>query len=249
MTSEVPQKADKAPASVPAQGRGRRKSNRAGGLEYTREIILKISARRFAEFGFEVTTVREIAAEAEILSGSIYHHFSGKDEILHEIIRNAAISMGQQCSHIAQFHADPEHRLIALILLSFNELFNDQDVFAILYNERAFFRRSPNFDYVVHAKSQMFLAWKNVLEEGVESGLFRKDLDLFLAITTIIRMLNTCADWYRHEDEFEKQGISPHSRDELTRFNVDFALRAVRDSSRINAPIPHVSVEELLASV
>jgi AcrR family transcriptional regulator len=229
--------------------RGRRKSNRSTGLEYTREIILKISARRFAEFGFEVTTVREVAAEAEILSGSIYHHFTGKDEILHEIIRAPTISMGQQCEQIAQFKANAEHRLIALILLSFNELFNDADVFAILYNERAFFRRNLNFDYVVHAKAQMFTAWKNVLEEGIKRRLFRKDLDLFLAITTIIRMLNTCADWHRHEHDFKKQGILPHSRKELVDFNVDLALRAVRSSSRIDEPITAAIAEKLLAKI
>lgn len=245
MTSKGSRKEE--PAVVPA--RGRRKSNRSSGLEYTREIILKISARRFAEFGFEVTTVREIAAEAEILSGSIYHHFTGKDEILHEIIRNSTISMGQQCTQIAQFNVDPEHRLVALILLSFNELFNDSDVFAILYNERAFFRRNINFEYVVHAKSQMFLAWKSVLEEGVKSGLFRPDLALFLSISTIIRMLNNCADWYRHQHDFEKQGVLSHSRKELVDFNVDLALRAVRSSSRIDEPIPAVIAERLLADL
>ena len=230
------------------EGRSRRKSNRADGQEDRREMILNISARRFAEFGFEATTVREIATDSEILSGSIYHHFNSKDEILHEIIRSPAISMGEECSRIAQFHADPESRLVALILLSFEELFNDQDAFSILYNEREFFRRNSNFEYVTQAKSAMFYAWKKVIEEGIEAGLFRNDLDIFMSITTIIRMLNTCADWYQHAEEPATLGIAEHSRDDLVDFNLVFALRAIRSSARIDDPLPRATAEALLAS-
>ncbi|GAA5524509.1 hypothetical protein Maes01_01066 [Microbulbifer aestuariivivens] len=48
----------------------------------TRARLLGCAARLFEEKGFARTTVRDIAAEVGILSGSIFHHFSSKEEIL-----------------------------------------------------------------------------------------------------------------------------------------------------------------------
>lgn len=44
------------------------------------------ASRLFASKGFSGTTVRDIAAEVGILSGSIFHHFHNKEEILFEVM-------------------------------------------------------------------------------------------------------------------------------------------------------------------
>ena len=41
----------------------------------------------FAERGLRATTVRDIADSAGILSGSLYHHFSSKEEMVDEVLR------------------------------------------------------------------------------------------------------------------------------------------------------------------
>lgn len=46
-----------------------------------RDTILAVSARLFAEKGFGSSTTAEIAREAGVAEGTIYHHFSGKDDI------------------------------------------------------------------------------------------------------------------------------------------------------------------------
>jgi TetR/AcrR family transcriptional regulator, cholesterol catabolism regulator len=52
-----------------------------------RSELLAIAARLFAARGYNQTTVRDIADEAGILSGSLYHHFSSKEAMLDEIMR------------------------------------------------------------------------------------------------------------------------------------------------------------------
>jgi len=47
-----------------------------------RDEILVAAARRFAHGGFEATTMRDIASDAGLLAGSIYHHFPSKDAII-----------------------------------------------------------------------------------------------------------------------------------------------------------------------
>src|ERR1700687_5074491 len=64
-------------ASTSAQSAGRapRQDNR-------RQQLLDAAARLFRERGYHVTSMRDIAREVGMLSGSIYYHFSSKEEML-----------------------------------------------------------------------------------------------------------------------------------------------------------------------
>jgi len=134
----------------------------------------------------------------------------------------------------------------AMILADLGELTAHQSVHAILFNERKFFRRSPDFAYVVKAKKETYDAWAQVLGEGAGQGLFRPDLDIFLTISTIVRLLNTGADWYAHEDGSPLDALKNFSLDELTDFYLAFILRAVRTVERAGNPIPRGVAEKLV---
>ncbi|HTX84026.1 MAG TPA: helix-turn-helix domain-containing protein [Streptosporangiaceae bacterium] len=95
---------------------GRREANK----QATRAALLAAAKRLFAERGFEATTIRDIAAEAQVTERTFYRYFDGKEgligdeyrawlSILHEAIlsrppdeapvvavRQAMISIGQQ---------------------------------------------------------------------------------------------------------------------------------------------------------
>jgi AcrR family transcriptional regulator len=49
----------------------------------TRIAILRAAGRIFRERGFAETSMRDIAAAADLSVANLYHHFSGKDEILY----------------------------------------------------------------------------------------------------------------------------------------------------------------------
>ena len=210
-----------------------------------RARILEAATRRFAEFGYEAATVRQIGDDVSLLSGSLYHHFATKDDMLHEIVQGPVQQMRDNILRIAEANVDAERRLTALILLDLGELTRNQAVHAILFNERKFFRRRPEFAYVVQAKKAAYLGWRKVLDEGVAAGLFRPGLDLYLTIATIVRMLNTAADWFRNEDP---PGPADSGADDLERyidFHLDFILGAVRHPARTAEPIPRAECEDL----
>ena len=212
-----------------------------------RERILAAAAMRFAEFGFGATTVRQIADDVDILSGSLYHHFATKEEILGEIVRDAVLRLHRISVAIAAAPANAEQRLVALILADLAELTAHQSVHAILFNERKFFRRSADFAYVMKAKKETYDAWQEVLSDGASEGLFRPDIDIFLTISTIVRLLNTGADWYTHEDGSPLDARKNFSLGELTDFYLAFILRAVRTADRAGNPLPRDAAEKLVA--
>ena len=53
-----------------------------------RDELLQLAAAMFAERGLKATTVRDIADSAGILSGSLYHHFKSKEQMVEEVMRD-----------------------------------------------------------------------------------------------------------------------------------------------------------------
>jgi len=62
-----------------------RKDNR--GMISRREPLLEAAARLFSSKGYRETSMRDIAAEVDMLVGSIYYHFKSKEELLIAVYR------------------------------------------------------------------------------------------------------------------------------------------------------------------
>ncbi len=224
-----------APDQAPPRGR-RRKEDR-------RTVILEAARRRFAEFGFEATTVRQIADDVGILSGSLYHHFDTKEAMLDEIVRGPVLAMHDEALRIAALPIDAETRLVTLIAAELDALTRRREQTSIVYSERKFFRRSPYFAYLMKARSEGFAAWASVLGDGAREGMFNRDIDAYLTISTVMRMLNTGADWFRNEDGSPRDAPRYYPFEELLAFYLGFVLRAVRTPARAGEPVPQPHVE------
>ena len=61
----------------------------------------------FAERGLRATTVRDIADSAGILSGSLYHHFDSKEEMVDEVLRDFLDWLFERYQQIVDDRAEP----------------------------------------------------------------------------------------------------------------------------------------------
>ncbi len=123
------------------------------------------------------------------------------------------------------------------------ELTANHDGHAILYGERKFFRRNPDFAYVLAAKKATYLAWRAILEDGLRAGLFAADTDVYLTISTVIRMLTTGAGWFIHEDGSVLEVLGHYTLASLTEFYLTFILRSIRAPERAGLPVPAAIAE------
>ncbi|HLO03965.1 MAG TPA: TetR/AcrR family transcriptional regulator [Symbiobacteriaceae bacterium] len=60
------------------------------GRPTRKDLILEVAVRLFSERGFHGTTIREIAEAAGMLSGSLYAHIQTKEDLLYEVVMQAA---------------------------------------------------------------------------------------------------------------------------------------------------------------
>jgi AcrR family transcriptional regulator len=200
--------------------------------------ILAAARHRFAASGFELTTVRQIADDVGLLAGSLYYHFANKEQLLHETVRDVVGRLCDGAEQIGRRDADPETNLVALIFFDVEQRTSDQDVHAILHQERATFRRDLDFGYVQEARRRHYLVWRALLEKGIAQGYFSKDINVFLTLSTIIRMFNTGADWFVRDDPATRDAAGIVSSDELSAFYVDLILRVLRTPTRIEDAVP-----------
>ena len=90
-----------------------------------REVLLRTTASLFIEKGYATVSLRSIAAEAGVTTGSLYYYFSNKEEIVREILDTghkrvheevmAAIKvLGPRASRAAKIRAGVKAHIAAL---------------------------------------------------------------------------------------------------------------------------------------
>ena len=60
----------------------------------SRAKLLSVSARLFARGGFEATSMRDIAARAGMLAGSMYYHFPSKNDLIAAVYEAGVAEIG-----------------------------------------------------------------------------------------------------------------------------------------------------------
>src|SRR5205085_4399112 len=101
-----------------------------------RDELLELAATMFAERGLRATTVRDIADSAGILSGSLYHHFSSKEEMVVELLRVFLDWLFDRYQKIVATETNPLERLKGLFMTSF-EAIEDRHAQVVFYKEKA----------------------------------------------------------------------------------------------------------------
>ncbi|MET0287843.1 MAG: TetR/AcrR family transcriptional regulator [Polyangiales bacterium] len=91
------------------------RSTAARPTETPRGRLLRAAAHLFLTRGYAETTVREIAREVGILSGSIFHHFASKEAILEAVMTEASARHAEQMQAAAASEKTARARLRAMV--------------------------------------------------------------------------------------------------------------------------------------
>jgi len=131
--------------------------------------------RAFARKGYHSCRVGEIAEEAGVAYGLVYHYFRSKEEVLEEIFRDTWTQMLARIREVADSGepADEQvRRVTALLLRTWRR---DPDLVRVLVREVT---RSPEqlkrqIDEIGHA----YQALGEIVVNGQKSGEFRDEVD------------------------------------------------------------------------
>ncbi|MDQ3065527.1 MAG: TetR/AcrR family transcriptional regulator [Actinomycetota bacterium] len=143
-----------------------------------RSVILDAAVRVFAAKGYHTCRVGDIAEEAGIAHGLLYHYFGSKEEVLETVFRENWSQVLEAFARIEASDEPPVEQLAGIAKVLLRSWRNQPDVVRVMVREVA---RSPQLQTQVDEIRAGFLVIQRVIERGQADGSFRPELDARLA--------------------------------------------------------------------
>jgi AcrR family transcriptional regulator len=154
------------------------RSTNGGNAADKRRIILDAAVRVFATKGYHTCRVGDIAEEAGIAHGLLYHYFASKEEVLQTVFRENWAELLEAFGRIESSDEPPLAQLGAIAKVLLRAWRDRPDVVRVMVREVA---RSPQLQMQVDEIRSGFQVIQRVIERGQADGSFRPELDARLA--------------------------------------------------------------------
>ena len=192
---------------------GTRRRGRGGGsalASQRRDNLVKLAAELFAKKGYQATTVREIADEAGILSGSLYHHFDSKESIVDEVLSSFLEDLLSSYRATVKQGGGPRQVLAGLVQAGFASLGPHRAAITVMQNDWSFLQRFERFGYLTQAEQEVEKIWVAQIEAGQRDGVFRDDIDAKLTYRMIRDTIWLAVRWFRPDGRLNTAGLAEH---------------------------------------
>jgi TetR/AcrR family transcriptional regulator, fatty acid metabolism regulator protein len=156
--------------------------DRTSAVEDKRRQLLDAAVRVFARKGFHASRVGDIAEEAGVAHGLLYHYFKSKDEVLEAVFHenwSLLVARIESVEETDEPAADQLRHISAIVLRTWLHL---PDVVRVVIQE---FGRSPELAERIGELTLPIDAIERVITRGIERGEFRQDIDPIFAATVV----------------------------------------------------------------
>ncbi len=149
-------------------------TERSIAQEERRRQILDAAVRVFARSGYHGSRVGDIAEEAGVAHGLLYHYFSSKEEVLQTVFRENWGELIKRFRAVEATNEPAEEKLAGIAKILLRTWRNDPDLVTVMVREVA---RSQQLQGQVEDVREAFAIVERVIQEGQTAGAFRPDLD------------------------------------------------------------------------
>ncbi len=172
------------PATAPRRGRP----------GYDLATVLAVAVEVFNERGYDGTSMRDLAARLGIAKSAIYHHVTGKEELLRLALDRALAGLAVVTERARALPAPAIERLEYLVRGSVEVLEAESPYVTLLLRvrgntdvERAALDQRRAFDRFV----------AELVAEAVRDGDIRPDADAMITARLLFGLVNSIVEWYR----------------------------------------------------
>jgi TetR/AcrR family fatty acid metabolism transcriptional regulator len=139
-----------------------------------RRVILRAAITVFAHHGYHTSRVADVAREAGVAYGLVYHYFGSKEDLLETIFRRTWSRMLEAVQEVEHSGAPARDQLQAVARIVLGAWESDPDLVRVLIREVA---RSPQLGNEVEEVEHAFAALERIVVRGQEEGELKPDLD------------------------------------------------------------------------
>ncbi|MCP5161016.1 MAG: TetR/AcrR family transcriptional regulator [Hahellaceae bacterium] len=168
--------------------------------------LLSKAAHLFRVKGFERTTVRDLAREIGIQSGSIFHHFRTKEEILRAVMEEAILYNTERMEQQVNAAPNAREKVLALIRCELESVLGltGEAMSVLVYEWRSLSDESQA--YILNLRDKYEAIWLTALESAKADGLI--DADTFVLRRFLTGALSWTTTWYKPGRELSIQALA-----------------------------------------
>ncbi len=172
-----------------------------------RSAIVKSAVKIFAQKGFHVTKIADIAKEAQVADGTIYLYFENKDDLLIKCFEEMITDLLKRADEKLQAVADPVEKMLTFIDLHIEYCFKNPDAAKLIIIELRqspeFYKKYPDFWPVKHYLNYL----TELCHQAVTTGRIRA-IDPELLTTIIFGSLDfTITTWLLSKSKIDLKRI------------------------------------------
>ena len=173
-------------------------------FEDTRIKIVNVATKLFSRFGFHKTTMDEIAKIARKAKGSLYYHFSSKEDLFKEVVSIEIINLKNQLSVIVDKPNLNASEKLKQYLIKRMEVLNS----AANYHETIKADFFEHFDFIDDLRNELD-EWekenlKKIILQGVHNGEFAEIEDVDVLLDMFIMVLKGLEIPFYLQEKYEK---------------------------------------------
>lgn len=167
---------------------------RRGRPGHDLETVLRTAVEVFNERGYDGASMEDLSKRLGIAKSGIYHHVSGKEELLRMALDRALDGLWDAADRVRDLDAPAITRLEALVRDAVSVLVAQLPYVTLLLRvrgntevEREALARRRAFDHEV----------ASLVKEAERDGDIRADIDPRLTARLLFGMVNSLVEWYR----------------------------------------------------
>ncbi|MFL5381660.1 MAG: TetR/AcrR family transcriptional regulator [Longimicrobiaceae bacterium] len=159
------------------------------------EPVFRAAGQLFRQKGFDAATVREIAAAAGMLPGSLHYRYASKEELLLALMERGITSAVAAVRLAIADVRDPLDRVRAALRAHLHLLVRDDEaIYVLLYEGRSL--SGPAREHMVRLRDRYDALWDGLLHAAAGTGRIRPEVDLRLVRLFLLGGVNWAAQWF-----------------------------------------------------
>lgn len=193
---------------------------RSERLPYTVDTLTDVAVGLFTTRGYDATRVEHIAKAANISKSSVYHHVSGKEDLLRQALERAVRALWAVFDQPAAQGGDPLARLIFIMRETMGVQLRLQPEMALLQRIRG---NTATEQWALAERDRLQRRCTDMVAEAQRAGQLRTGRDPALLVHLAFSMANSVVEWYRPDGTWSHREV------------VDALLELMLDGTRPHA--------------
>jgi AcrR family transcriptional regulator len=185
----------------------------AATISRKKQVIRK-AAELFREKGYAAASMRDLAQKLGIEAASLYSHIKSKEEILRTLCFDMAAEFRASLNEVEKMKVPASEKLRIGIEGHVRVMARDLIASAVFMNEHRHLSQPYLRDFLL-LRINYINRFKKIIEEGIKTGEFKKNIDTKLSVMTLFSSLNWMPLWYSPQDSMSPEALGKQLADML----------------------------------